>query len=107
MSSERWSEQTTLFDLTQEESGIQVWLPEMGERFRGASWTASISESPSDAAESSRVLLSEILLRIGRDERYWLSAKAAQGILTRASRKGKSLPPSLQEALERAVSSQS
>jgi len=46
------------------------------------------------------VSLSEILLRIGPDERYWLSPKACQGILRRAGRRGKALPEALQAALE-------
>jgi hypothetical protein len=31
--------------------------------------------------------------------RYWLSAKACQGILNRAERRGKELPPELKAAL--------
>jgi hypothetical protein len=39
--------------------------------------------------------------------KYCLSAKACQGILTRASRRGKELPPMLKEALEQMVASDS
>ena len=34
-------------------------------------------------------------------QKYWLSAKACTGILNRAKRRGKTLPPALKEALER------
>ena len=88
MSSERWLEQGSLFDSTSSESGMQVWLPTAGERYRGGSWTADISEWPSGGDGFSRVLLSEILLRIGQDEPYWLSPKALKGIQLRQSRIG-------------------
>jgi hypothetical protein len=86
--SERLLEEVPLFDLTPSESGMQVWLPTAGERYRGGSWTADISEWPSGGDGFSRVSLSEILLRIGPDEPYWLSAKACAGILRRAESEG-------------------
>lgn len=43
--------------------------------------------------------LSEVLEE-NADERYSLSAKACQGILNRAERRGKELPPELKAALE-------
>ena len=43
--------------------------------------------------------LSEILVE-NPDEKYRLSAKACQGILNRAERRGKELPPELKAALE-------
>lgn len=43
--------------------------------------------------------LSEILQE-NPDEKYRLSAKACQGILNRANRRGKELPPELKAALE-------
>ena len=54
-------------------------------------------ESPSDARESS---LSQIL-QAEVPEKYYLSAKACQGILRRAAERGKELPEVLQKALER------
>jgi hypothetical protein len=54
-------------------------------------------ESPSVAVESR---LSQILEDTPHP-RYYLSAKACQGILRRAERRGKELPPMLKEALER------
>ena len=100
MSSQLWPEQPSLFGSTLSESGTSVWLPESGERLRGASWTPDTSEWPNGDDGFSRVSLSEILLRIGPDEPYWLSAKACAGILRRANRRAKLLPEALQAALE-------
>ncbi len=61
-----------------------VWL--------GDSWTVNISEWPS--VESVSLLSST--LEVNAPERYYLSARACQGILTRASRRGKKLPDLLQ-----------
>ena len=61
--------------------------------------THSFGESPSVAAESR---LSQIL-EDNPHPRYSLSGKAASGILNRASRRGKELPPMLKEALEHMV----
>lgn len=49
--------------------------------------------------------LSDILEAGNVPQRYFLSATACRGILRRAEKRGKSLPPSLQEAL-RAVASE-
>ena len=59
----------------------------------------SFGESPKDAVEST---LSQIL-QTNVPERYYLSAKACEGILRRAERRGKKLPPMLQEALEQMI----
>ena len=58
--------------------------------------TLNTGESPSVAVEST---LSSIL-EADVPERYYLSAKACEGILRRAERRGKELPPMLREALE-------
>ena len=63
--------------------------------WRGDSWTVNISEWPS--AESVSLLSST--LEVNAPEKYYLSARACQGILTRASRRGKRLPDLLQTAL--------
>ena len=55
------------------------------------------SECPSAVAEST---LSQIL-QAGVPEKYYLSPKACQGILRRASVRGKELPAVLKRALER------
>jgi len=61
-------------------------------------WTLSTSESPSVAVASS---LSDILESPGPHLRkYFLSAKAATGILRRAAKRGRVLPVALHGALE-------
>jgi len=64
---------------------------------RGELLTRNFRESPSVAAV---VTLSQILMA-NVPEKYYLSPKACQGILRRASARGKELPPMLKEALER------
>ena len=59
----------------------------------------NIGVCPSDAREST---LSQIL-EVNAPSKYYLSAKACAGILRRAERRGKDLPPMLKEALEEAV----
>jgi hypothetical protein len=61
----------------------------------GACTTPNTSECHSDAGES---FLSAIL-EAGAPAKYSLSPKACQGILRRAERRGKALPPMLLEAL--------
>lgn len=62
----------------------------------GECMTRNTGESP-NAAVVSR--LSQIL-EVTPQEKYSLSAKACQGILRRAERRGKDLPQALKEALE-------
>ena len=77
----------------------------------GASWetdgvslgeysTHSFGEPPSDAVESR---LSQILEDTPH-QKYYLSAKACAGILRRAERRGKKLPPELEIALKSQLS---
>jgi hypothetical protein len=67
-----------------------------GMGFHGVSSTANISESPNVAVVC---LLSEVLEdRV--PQRFFLSPQAAKGILRRASKRGRILPPRLQAALE-------
>ena len=47
------------------------------------------------------------ILQAGVPERYYLSPKACQGILRRASVRGKELPEVLRKALERQAASES
>jgi hypothetical protein len=60
-------------------------------------------ESPSAAVEST---LSQIL-EVNAPEKYHLSAKACEGILRRAERRGKQLPEMLKVALEQQIAKQS
>ena len=60
--------------------------------------TLNTSESPSAVVASS---LSDVLEATGSvPPRYYLSARACAGILRRAAKRGKTLPPLLAEALE-------
>ena len=61
----------------------------------GAYTMRSFGECPSVAVESrlSQILEAEV------HPKYYLSAKACEGILRRAGRRGKELPPMLKEAL--------
>lgn len=64
--------------------------------WRGECLTRNTGESPS-AVVASR--LSQILEEAPQ-EKYFLTARACQGILNRAERRGKDLPPQLKAALE-------
>ena len=67
-----------------------------GTVWRGAYSMRSSSEWPSAAAVCS---LSGCLETLNVPPRYFLSERACLGILSRAERRGKSLPPELEEAL--------
>lgn len=69
--------------------------PETDGLWHGDSSMLNIGESPSVESES---LLSQIL-EVNAPEKYYLSKRACQGILTRASRRGKALPDLLKTAL--------
>ena len=92
-----WNNQTLQFlDLRGGADGAKPeQLPEMDGPCLGDSWTVNISEWSS--AESVSLLSST--LEVNAPEKYYLSARACQGILTRASRRGKKLPDLLQTAL--------
>ena len=62
--------------------------------------TLNTSEWPSAAVVS---LLSDTLEIGDLPQRFYLSATACQGILRRAERRGKTLPPTLRQALEDTV----
>ena len=63
--------------------------------------TLSTSEWPSDASVCS---LSDVLETGDVPQRFFLTERACQGILRRAEKRGKSLPPSLRAALEAVAS---
>ena len=73
-----------------------------------AFWTLSTSEhaaSPTLSPSADAVCsLSDILETGDVPRRFFLTAKACQGILRRAEKRGKSLPPSLAAALEAVAS---
>jgi hypothetical protein len=78
----------------------QVSLPAPRGVSHGARSTLNFSESPNVAKESS---LSQVLVTGSIPQRYFLSARACAGILARAQKRGKLLPPSLKAALERSA----
>lgn len=91
----RWvTAQTELLSDLGYETYSGVW-PSSGMVLRGAAWTVATSESPRDAVVTS---LSDIL-EPSVPSRFYLSSKAAAGILRRAERRGKTLPEHLEHAL--------
>lgn len=96
-----WQEELSLFGCDETSDGIRVWLLDDVEPLRGACWTLDTSESPSGDDAYSRVLLSEMLLQIERDEHYSLSPKACAGILRRAKKNNVRLPLALYEEMKR------
>ena len=63
----------------------------------GECWTLKTSESPKDAEEC---LLSDVLQETGEIlPRYYLSSRAAAGILNRAEKRNKKMPDALRNAL--------
>lgn len=87
------------------ESSSENW-PTAGMAWRTGYSTRSISECPSgaDACSCSPSLATILEPPQSVPQRYSLSAKAAAGILRRATKRGRTLPPELVEALESAAS---
>jgi hypothetical protein len=81
------------------EPSSKRWLTS-GILARGESLTLGLPEYHSAAVASS---LSDILETGDLPQRFYLSAKACRGILRRAEKRGKSLPPFLRAALEQAA----
>lgn len=92
-----WNNQTLQFlDLRRGADGAKPeQSPETDGLWHGDSLTLNIGEFPNAERES---LLSWIL-EDNVPQKYYLSARACQGILTRASRRGKPLPDILRQAL--------
>lgn len=89
-------EPPSLFPRTDGE--VRVWSLARPEWPLGACWMPNGSASPSAAVVS----LSSVLEPAASiPQRYYLSPKACAGILRRAEKRGKVLPPALREALER------
>lgn len=78
------------------ENGLLSWPTSTGSRRGTYSLTLNTGEKP---RKNNPSWLSEVLEE-NAEERYSLSAKACQGILNRAERRGKELPPELKAALE-------
>lgn len=100
-----WSLKMSLASCRQTEDG--TWVPSsgrwgtMGMGSPGVCWTLNGSEWPSDAAVCS---LSDILEATAHPK-YSLSARAAQGLIRRSSRRGKNIPEPLLSALMAIVES--
>lgn len=92
-----WNSQKLLFlDLRGGADGAKPeQSPETDGLWLGDSSTLNIGESPREESVS---LLSWIL-QVDAPEKYYLSARACRGILTRASRRGKKLQELLETAL--------
>ena len=86
-------------DLRRESGQRQDASWQMGGALLGEYSMHSFGESPKEDVESH---LSQIL-EDNPHQKYCLSAKACQGILNRANRRGKVLPQILKEALEQVV----
>ena len=84
----------------QKDDGILLGASwEMVSALRGEYTTVNFGEFPKDVRESTLLQI----LQANAPEKYYLSPKACQGILNRAARRGKILPPMLQEALEEVI----
>lgn len=64
----------------------------------GECWILNTSEWPNDGTEFSACSLEDVK-EPDAPPKYWLSAKAARGILRRAEKRQKRLPPQLEAAL--------
>ena len=91
----RRSQKPKFLFLDQESGQTPAWCEAEALISLGACTTPNISEQHSDAGES---FLSWIL-EGDAPAKYSLSPKACAGILRRAERRGKALPPMLREAL--------
>ena len=81
------------------ESSSLKWPTQGIATSNGEFWIRNSSESPNGVEECSSSLASILQSSQEVDKRYYLSAKAAEGILRRATRRGKHLPPRLEKAL--------
>jgi len=87
----------TLLLFPPEDGGVaEVSCVVVAESPRGGYWTLNTSGCHSAAAVS---LSSVIEPETSIPPKYYLSSKACQGILRRAERRGKALPPILEQAL--------
>ena len=78
-----------------EDGRVLVLCARTNVKSHGESWMPNISESPNAAEEC---FLSQVV-ETDVSPKYYLSDRAKQGILQRAQRRGKTLPPLLLQAL--------
>ena len=94
---ERWRARTPHSFQREDSAGVtRVWLMDPGDASRGDCSTPNISAWPNDASVCS---LSDVLVTGKIPQKYFLSPKACAGILRRAEKRGKELPPALKAAL--------
>jgi hypothetical protein len=74
-----------------------VWLQDVTPWPRGVCLICNTSDHHSDGCASLSSLLEPAALI---PQKFWLSTKACEGILRRASSRGKDLPPALEAALK-------
>tara|TARA_Y100000310_G_scaffold279349_1_gene298405 strand:+ start:508 stop:984 length:477 start_codon:yes stop_codon:yes gene_type:complete len=103
-----WSGKTCLGVFPQTEDGISVPSSERWSSSGTASATESLMHSISECHKDGDVsFLSDILEEAGDHLlRFYLSEKACKGILRRAEKRGKELPPALLQALMAQASDQ-
>lgn len=96
LSAGSWANLEAVTRVTPSKQSSPTWLNSGLVESDGRYWTRDTSESrnAADACSLSQVLESEV------SETYFLSARAAAGILRRAERRGKELPTALRLALE-------
>src|SRR5690606_9240212 len=95
-----WSEvMPPSFHRTSPDGLTRVWLLDPKDAPHGGVWTPSTSAWPNDGSGSS-CSLADILEPGPVPTRYFLSSRACAGILRRAAKRGKELPPPLARALE-------
>jgi len=96
LSAASWESLEAVTRGTPSKESLPTWLNSGLVESDGRYWTRNTSESrnAADACSLSQVLESEV------SETYFLSARAAAGILRRAERRGKELPEQLRSALQ-------
>ena len=93
------SQKPTFQCLNLDDEQAPEWFEAAKSAPRGGCLTLNFGECPSEESVS---ILSEVL-ETTAPEKYCLSATACAGILRRAERRGKELPPILKNALETVV----
>lgn len=83
---------------TQDDGAVKVWTFDKKSMPRSLSGRINVEEWPNDASVKS---LKDVLQPTNEvHQRFFLSPKACAGILSRADKRGKALPPNLKRAME-------
>lgn len=97
---ENYVEQVTPSSQRQEGNTLlAAWWPDRSAPWLGGPWTPNGSECPS-VGDASLSWLEEVLETGPAPTHYYLSERACRGILRRAEKRGKKLPPELERALK-------